>query len=183
MAEYYVRAFNPKYWSDIIEKEKLSGEAITLDLRAKDNDWSIFGIGSIKKDDYDLESAVLHLLTNNFVKDEQGLYFLVITLDDLVTSKLDTISEEEVTEYFKARHYNIQEIDYNKMNYGMDLMCKKVNDTSSTVYSYSLKDIYEIMKKHKKDLCYFLKTKAGQKKRNNLEALLKNYGDFSFAFE
>lgn len=172
----FIRKIKDYNW-EVEDKNQLCGEAITIDLKAEKNEWSVFkvDVNEVELTNSNIEKVVLHL----FLKFPKKTDFdgISIALFDQETLKRFNISMPEGSQNMgnDVVHMNIKGINYVEMHSGMDMLIDIVNNQENRTLNYSVKDIYNIIQRN---LDYFSQEYRKFRKdiKDNINIIFKKYG-------
>ena len=172
----YIRKINDYNW-EVENKTELNGEAITIDLMARKNEWSVFkvNIDEIKIDDEEIEKVVLYLFIKFPKKvDFDGISIALIDDETLYKYNISYPVEPKKMDNI-VEHMNIKNVDYKMMNNGMDMLIDIVNNQTDRLLNYSVRDMYNIINKYSE---YFSRefTKFRKDDQDNIQKIFMSYG-------
>lgn len=145
----FIRKIKDYYW-EVEDKQQLCGEAITIDLKAEKNEWSVFkvDVNEVELTNSSIEKVILYL----FLKFPKKPDFdgISIALFDQETLRRFYINMPEGSQKMEndVVHMNIKGINYVELHSGMDMLIDIVNNQENRILNYSVKDIYNIIQKN-----------------------------------
>ena len=176
----YVRLIHKENWITTENKTELNGEAITIDWKCKDNEWSVFkcedSAAELIKSDL-LNKIVLRMVADNPDNLSEGANLLV--LDNSFIEDIDSKIEDDPVK-LGCQHSNFKNITYGKIDKAVVYTLKK---KLTNLISYSPKEIQALLlslsSTNKKDFIDYAKQKAGPKRLDIItKYFLKNQTDF-----
>lgn len=179
----FIRKIKDYNW-EVKDKKQLCGEAITIDLKADKNAWSVFkvDVNEVKLNNSDIEKVVLYLFVKFPKKpDFDGISIALIDQETLNKFNISMPEDPQIMEN-NVVHMNIKGIEYVEMHSGMDMLIDIVNNQENRTLNYSVEDVYNIIQNN---LDYFSQEykKFTEKNKKITAQIFKKYGFNSSDFE
>lgn len=160
---YYIRRIKVENWEDVTDDiNKVSGDAMTWDLKAWNNQWSTLLIEieseEINKDNIEIKKAFLFLLSKfGFIKNLMNFDLAIISKEEYKAHEIIKFGNVDENS-FGAKHINVENIYYPEMINGIKLLMKHVSEKKD-ILRFGIKDLVniksnnkELYKKFEKDL-------------------------------
>lgn len=172
---FYIRKIKKYNW-EVEKKDQLCGDSITIDLRAEKNEWSVFkvDVSNIGPNDPNIEKVILHLFSVFPLKNFDCIS--IVLIDEPTLRKFNiNMPEDETLVKSEVIHMNINNINFIKMNSGMDMIIDIVNKQKNKIFSYTIVDVYNIITRNHDFFSEIFKGFNKEKKQQVVD-MFKNYG-------
>ena len=158
----YVRLIHKENWLNTESKTELNGEAITIDWKCKDNEWSVFkcedSVADLEKTDL-LNKIVLRMVADNPDSLSSGANLLVLDNRFIQAIGSDIVDDPEK---LGCQHCNFKDINYGKIDKAVEYT---LQNKLTNLISYSPKEIRGLLlalsPDNKKDFIDYAKCKSG----------------------
>lgn len=142
----YLRGIDLARWQSSTSFDDLPGEAITLDLHAENNEWSVFRTDDPTPETCNCAAGFLLMKTPKILG--SGLNLFSIPESELHNLGVNVSKEVSFDSEFNVEHRELAGVDGKSMILLTKLILQNKNNSDFVVADFDSTDLWELFKKH-----------------------------------